>query len=62
MLTDQDVSGNIQLPTVEEEDEGTLDEPVLTTLVRNEWNEMRDGGLTALCTRPALRNGTGRLS
>ena len=28
-----EVSGDIQLPTLEEDDEGTLDEPVLTTLV-----------------------------
>ncbi|KAL5510336.1 hypothetical protein EMCRGX_G005865 [Ephydatia muelleri] len=30
-----EVSGNIQLPALEEDDEGTLDEPVLTTLKRD---------------------------
>ena len=52
-----EVSGNIQLPSLEEDDEGTLDEPVLTTLVgAKDWQQV----FSKLFRPP--RNETGRLS
>ena len=35
MMAEQDVRGEIYIPSTEDADDGTLDEPVTTTLVRD---------------------------